>query len=329
MNRTIRLRLIVIVATVLCICFFFNRIIYSIEPRSDISTDGLSLLLYSDSLNGRYCKTIHTALIFGLNDVRIIGKSIDYINVSVPDKKFEKIYSLHNELKSFEENKVIVFSDAYDVLFQGNFDSHKDKNSIMFNAEVNCWPFTHPHPSIYNCPQMQGDSYLKNRTEVPLACKMSKDKAEALGILNFERSAIYLNSGLSIGTARMYKKLLDATISLVNTLPALCKDDQGVFTWLYLQGYYGVTLDYERKLFVSANEKLFNFNFTTEKGLWSFNESLNYPTAIHFNGDKMYFDKFYSTLLFEKMDETVGNKFIYAHGKQVLFKDICPLVDYR
>ena len=287
-----------------------------------ITCNCVVLILFSDKLNHLYCRTIESALMAGIHDIRLIGISTNN-DANSRDNKFKKMFALLDELKeNHEDNDIVIFADAYDVLFQKNIDTYAS-DYVIFNGENKCWPFVHPHPSIYNCPLMQGDYYLDTK-KTPLACKMSAEKAEKLDV--HHGSSIFLNSGLSIGKVGVYKSILEAAISLVPTLPPLCHDDQGILAWLYLKDIdYKIRIDYEQKLLISANRIHRSFIFWTDKGLWSFNGT--FPIGIHFNGDKSHYHKFFENLkassMFDKNITYARNVSVY--GNQIKFEDFCPV----
>lgn len=283
----------------------------------------IKIILYLDSIDDirNHCLTIGSALYTGNNEIKLIFRR--------NESDTGKMRLFYNEMLLLNNNETVLISDGHSIIQRGiNENDHYDESQITFPTENGCWPFTHPHPSIYNCPLMQGEKYVQNRgKETPKACSMLREKAEKIDEVNKDRLSIYLNSGLSIGKVHQFKRLFNATIKLDSSLPALCKHYVGLLSWLYLQEEHGIQLDYDKKILVLANQNHLNFKFDYKTGLWMFGEGnkANNPVAIRFHGVEMYYDFFYHALhdYYSKRNTSIMDKTINVDGNNKTFRDVC------
>ena len=114
-----------------------------------------------------------------------------------------------------------------------------------------------------------------------------------------EERSIYLNSGLSVGVVANYSKLVKKSNEMVNTLPHLCIDDQGLVAWQMVTSEVPtIALDYTSTLLGSLNNR--KMKFDEQDGLmklWRYEQgsagtivdgdggSTVAPFMIHFNGN--------------------------------------------
>ena len=127
---------------------------------------------------------------------------------------------LREYIETLPENDVILFTDAYDVLYNDDLTSITERylsfrKTVVFAAEENCWP------------------------DNSLAPEFEKIECE------YKTKFQYLNSGLFIGVVSEIKKMLnDEDFSVENN-----GDDQLYYQNLFLSGKYDVCLDYEGYIF--------------------------------------------------------------------------------
>ena len=220
-----------------------------ITVSSDISHPG-----YKDFIETvKYNKIPHTVL--GL-DVEWRGT-----NMEGPGGG-QKINLLKEELSKWSEEKlsttIVLFTDSYDVLILGNIEEIKKKyyeamqlykqmNSVLFAAEVDCWP------------NKNLSKYYRN---------------------HFDSSYLYLNSGCFIGVgSNVYSLIKDSNVKDY-------EDDQLYYTKQYLNVCHKktISIDYMCRLFQTLNNSLCNINICS-KGI--FNVALSCrPLILHGNGDK-------------------------------------------
>jgi hypothetical protein len=148
----------------------------------------------------------------------------------------------------------------------------------------------------------------------------------------------YLNTGLSVGVASLYGTIWNATADLLNTLPALCLDDQGVMQWLMVQKSAPISIDYN--ISVLGSVRLTNFYFDEAKCLWRIDKrdaSIDYdfnqhksPALLHHNGPKTAVSKFRDRIVecmfrndHEKYVDFMANKTFFIDGIEKRFVDVC------
>ena len=135
----------------------------------------------------------------------------------------QKINFLKAYLQDISTNKLIIFTDSYDVICNNHInimiETYKSKfdNALVFGAETTCWP----EPSL-------ADKY-------PLVNVNNK----------------YLNSGNFIGWSDDIKKIIELPINNSD-------DDQLYYTHRFLESYNGkintsIVLDYSNEMFFCLN----------------------------------------------------------------------------
>ena len=75
---------------------------------------------------------------------------------------------------------------------------------------------------------------------------------------------IYFNSGVSVGTAGLYRKLFQKAVQSTLELPSLCLEDQGILGWLYASKELPISLDFNSELLSTTQIdrlKYFDFNY--------------------------------------------------------------------
>ena len=188
-------------------------------------------------------------------------------------KKWEgydmKINELYNYLKTLNENDIVCFFDAYDVLF---CNSQEKLKSMFLELEED-------HNIIIGCHEPPGrviDYYMNNIYNYDYSSKIpTKYK--------------YLCSGTIIGRAKYLKQALE----LHDTKYA---DDQVFWNYLYREHEeLKIELDYKNKLFFTSSPPKNIINFVTN---YSNNDDLEFngkniinkytnttPVLIHSPGD--------------------------------------------
>ena len=344
------------------------------EPDQDFSfwvhlNDSLQLFAFSDKVNEDVCISVESALMAGWT-YQLVGPTVTIPKHNGLDAKSLKIHVLAILLSSLPKQTTLVFADAMDVLYQqpaSDFLKYLmkytkyDDGYIIFSSEKNCWPFNRSNKKTYHCPLMQGLQWKANTNEPALGCKLEESRYNSVKDrktfnLNqskewIEEKSIYLNSGLSVGIVSNYSKVISKSNEMINSLPSLCIDDQGLLAWQMVHSDNPpITLDYSSYIFASLNNR--EFYFDENDGLlklWKYEnhqnignqidnmtlEMITIPFMIHFNGngkaenafnktrDKVinwkrnkYGDKFTQDLLLKN-----GN--FYVDGIRKKYEDVC------
>lgn len=164
----------------------------------------------------------------------------------------QKVNLLRNYLKKLNKNKLIIFTDSYDVIANNNLEHFYNNynlyyvNKIVFGSETSCWP--------------------------------NKNLASEYPSFNNNKN-IYLNSGNFVGYKDDLLKIMEKEIQDDD-------DDQEYFTHYFLESiknsHNNIALDYDYYLFVCLND-CDNYKLDNYKSCLLM-ENQNRPTFIHGNG---------------------------------------------
>lgn len=316
--------------------------------------DKLQLFGYASEINHAVCVTMETAALAGWT-FQLVGPSLDTPTlplISSADKKQAKLYVLRSIVTSLPPDTFVVFSDTFDMSFQTSMEYfssrmstlHKTKaaeGKIIYGTESNCWPFKRVSDDFY-CPLMQGEEYLQahkgeyvagvnsdqDSDPRPLGCHKQIEAAPH-GANRF----IYLNSGISVGSALSYRTFLDILFTVWDELPDTCREDQGAVAWVMVNSSASTTsggppivLDYELALFLNHYES--HLAFDQSQGAWVLDaatlKDFNYfplSPVIHHAGDKSDHTRFRDALFRHaflgnhlKRDAFFKNATIYVDG---------------
>ncbi len=172
-----------------------------------------------------------------------------------------KINLLKNFLDNMNDNKLIVFTDCYDVIMNNNINILIEKYKRLFNGkivfagETSCWP----------------DKNLELR--YPYSTKNILTR--------------FLNSGVFIGYSNDIKNILMTEIINNN-------DDQLYYTYKFFE-HENIVIDYNCELFLCLNGLTEKIHIDKEKSCILYNN--NRPTFIHGNGPeniKIFFNNIIS-----------------------------------
>jgi len=190
----------------------------------------------------------------------------------------QKIILLKKYLDKITDDKLIIFTDSYDVVANDNLMflllkyNELYKNKIVFASEPFCWP----------------DESLKEK--YPTALYKNK----------------YLNSGLFMGMSNDVKKMLsDCDIKPTD-------DDQLFYTNKYLDSLNnskGICIDYKNRLFMCMNGQQHRIRISDKQYIYD-NISKERPVFIHANGDldiKFLFNHF-TNICYSFWNPTYGYK---------------------
>ena len=185
-------------------------------------------------------------VILGLNDAWSGG------DMSAGQGGGQKVNFLKRYLQDISTNKLIIFTDSYDVICNNHvqflLEKYKEKFSgkIVFGAETSCWP----------------DKALA--TEYPIVDVKNK----------------FLNSGNFIGWSDDIKKIIEIPIENRD-------DDQLYYTHRFFESLNGaidikIVLDYYNELFFCLNGETNNYALEKNKSCLTIRNKR--PAFIHGNG---------------------------------------------
>lgn len=184
---------------------------FTVHPIT-IGTDRMKCIPLNDSaaLHSVYPKNLGTNVDWEGTDMSGMGGG-------------HKVNLLRNHLKTLPDHDVVLFTDAYDVLYNADIKEITTRylgfnTKVLFSAEADIWPDATLADSFLNLPNKLETKYQ------------------------------YLNSGTFIGQVAELKSMLeDSDVSNEG-------DDQLFYQQLFLSGKYDAKLDYEGYLF-QCNER--------------------------------------------------------------------------
>lgn len=207
---------------------------------------------------------------FNIDELRLIDVEWEGGDLSNRTGGGQKILEFHKELKHYFDNKfiddndIVIFTDAYDVIFNDDAGTIEERfigfnKKILFAAERYCWP----------------------------DINLSKDMDNIFLDSDFsdENCPKYLNSGLYIGRAKDIMSMLDTIKVDYNTTNE--SDDQELFQKYFIANNNDVGLDYESYIFQCLGNTL-----DDEVIIQNNKQILNTitrccPCVVHANGNSM------------------------------------------
>ncbi len=196
----------------------------------------------------RYLSSCH---LFGYHPV-ILGLGTDWKggNMALGPGGGYKINLLKQYLDKLDSNRLILFTDCYDVIANDNINilikkyTEKFSPNTVFATEVSCWP----------------DINLADKYPAPCQSGVRSK---------------YLNSGLFIGHSDQIKLMINNDIKNRD-------DDQLAYTKYFLEHVDKVSLDYQQDLFLCLNGVTSKVKTDNRKGCILLNKQR--PAFIHGNG---------------------------------------------
>jgi GR25 family glycosyltransferase involved in LPS biosynthesis len=251
---------------------------FNVHPIT-IGTDRMKCIPLNDSaaINGVYPKNLGTNVDWKGTDMSGIGGG-------------HKVNLLRDHLKTLPDNDVVLFTDAYDVLYNSSIEEITTRylgfnTKILFSAEADIWPDASLADSFENLPENIGTKYQ------------------------------YLNSGTFIGQVGELKEMLDDSDVSDDG------DDQLFYQKLFLSGKYDAKLDYEGYLF-QCNEGKVGYD-----GVNLYNPLTNCcPCIYHGNGGeeaKVKFDEIHT-----KIAKNIPDLYLPTHNKIDIIEDDMFVVDF-
>lgn len=209
----------------------------------------------------RFCRAVESAVRHNFNLV-ILGWGLPWKGLS------QKLEAAHEYAASLPSNDLLLFTDAFDVLFSASPSYIEEKffmqnYTILFSAECGCWP--HLMEDRAAC----FDKYPQSPTPYR-----------------------YLNSGSWVGKASLAAEMLAEVIRKAGN-DFRNANDQKLVADMYISGKYGIQLDFYNNIFQSMHMTLdaplpycnprpdiiLNSNNT-----WYNKRTKATPAVFHFNG---------------------------------------------
>ena len=214
----------------------------------------------------RFCRSLESAIAHNVS-ISLLGWNIPWKGLS---QKLEAVYRLATSLPPHD---VVLFTDAYDIMFADSEKSIlnnfvKMNATIMFSAECGCWPHI-----------------MENREVCFTGYPRSPTKSR------------YLNSGAWIGYAGDAAKMLHAIIQEAGNSFENA-NDQKLAADMYIEERFGIKLDFFNRIFQAMHYTLDDplpYCYPrkeleiTQQGKWRNKATKSKPAVFHFNGRQNYF----------------------------------------
>ena len=246
------------------------------SPTMSPSSSKIHAVTYAShgGRDDRFCRAVESAI---RNDVDLIilGWGLKWLGLS------QKLEAAHSYAKSLPANDVILFTDAFDVLFADSGTSIHRKflnltteldSTIIFSAECGCWPHIIEDIPLLNTGRKQETTCFGKYPRSPTPYR-------------------YLNSGTWIGYANASAEML-AQVMMEAGKDFGNANDQKLVADMYMDGRHGIKLDFYNVLFQSmhmTSSPLAECNpqndvRLTPNGTWINQRTHAQPTVFHFNG---------------------------------------------
>jgi hypothetical protein len=293
---------------------------HTIDPTlSDTGSRKLHAVTYAShsGRDDRFCRAIESAIRNKI-DIIILGWNTPWKGLS------QKLEAAMKYAKSLPVDDVILFTDAFDVLYTQSSTTiwnrfQEFNSSLIFSAECGCWPHVAEDPAI--C--------LKKYPPSPTPYR-------------------YLNSGTWIGYSGSAWRMLDEVIKEAGQ-DFTNANDQKLIADLYINGRFGIQLDYFTKLFQSMHltmdpplpycspaEDLVSPKDRQPGSSWYNKKTKSPPAVFHFNGggkryhldmeSKMWYkDKKYNTAKeLERLKSHLVSIPNEDAQRRIRFDQLCP-----
>ena len=228
-------------------------------------------------------------------------------------------------LTSIPDDDVVLFVDAFDVLFQlTTYDIQQryealGRPDLLVMTENNCWP-----------PQLRAEGYCDKYPPHPIAHRTVKPNR-------------FLNSGAYIGRAWYIRQLQFAYIDHKHELMnhTFSDDDQGFFALAMLDfnSTYHLSLDYMNTIFMSLHNAYQDVTLVEQRDgtkIYFDNQGLTAPAMFHFNGEgkdhmqdmfrtQWFVNSVTSRIIDENTWETITETLVGVDhlGTNVPYKELC------
>ena len=195
----------------------------------------------------------------------MFGGKVNYIIKKKWKGYYTKITEISNIINSLNDNDLLLFIDAYDVIINSNelekevLEKFKSYDcDILLGSELNCFP-----------------KYLKS----------DMDKIHSEKNNNVNNNNKYINSGGYVGYVKDIKKIF--AWKSYNDIIKICErgGDQTYFMKYYIENYNKVNIKLDTKSLIFQNMWLISWrDVYFREGRFFNNVLYSYPCFIHFNG---------------------------------------------
>lgn len=209
----------------------------------------------------RFCRSVESA-IRNHYDLVILGWKVPWKGLS------QKLEAAHQYASSIPPDDLLLFTDAFDVLYTAEAPSVMDvfyrrNYSLLFAGECGCWPHVMDNPQ---------------------ACVTGYPKAPT--------PYRYLNSGTWIGYAKNAAAMLEEVIKEAGS-DFKNANDQKLVADMFISGKHNIALDYWAEIFQSMHRTdppplpscnpFSDMELTTQRR-WRNKRTNTLPAVFHFNG---------------------------------------------
>ncbi len=235
----------------------------TITATSSFASPSLHAVTYAShgGRDDRFCRAVESS-IRNKFELVILGWKKPWRGLS------QKLEAAHEYASKLPSRDIIMFTDAFDVLFTGNKATVVENflsfnTEIVFSAECGCWP--HVMENSRDC----FDRYPPSPTPYR-----------------------YLNSGTWIGYANTATEMLAVVMKEAGSNFANA-NDQKLIADLYMSGRFNIKLDFYNKIFQSMHMTLDPplpycnpvSDMTIDAShTWKNTRTHSTPSIIHFNG---------------------------------------------
>jgi hypothetical protein len=250
---------------ILIIYIIYNLFNKNIE-NFKVITDDKDIIFYSYGTEYDKFKTLVKSATANNINIHMDGIGDKWIDYSNKLKNFNKF------LENVDDNKIVMFIDAYDVILFDNAENMKTKflefnKPLVFSAEIYSWP------------DKDINKYYPEKT------KNEKFR--------------YVNSGTYMGYAKELKEMLNTFREKnynCDTYPDKINynsDDQRCLTYYYLNNIDKIGLDHKQKIWslcAGTNKE----DYDIIKYSYLYNKITNEKSSIlHINGSEQWYKELY------------------------------------
>ena len=294
----------------------------SVEEQLATCRDGFVALTYAShgGRDDRFCRAMESAIRNGI-DLHVLGWGVPWEGLA------QKVTAARRVAAGLPEDCVVLFTDAFDVLFTDTVPNILRKfeaigHPLVYSAECGCWP---------GVMVDRGRSCVEEYPPSPTPFR-------------------YLNSGSYIGRAATIASFLRAVTERAAERGKQGSGfhklrDQELSTDMFLNGgreMFNMTLDYHTALFQTMhtiNDNTLvpncdpNAHLRNEDGVYINTLTKNQPAVFHFNGSgkkkhlvmegKAWW-KHRPDAVTEEAKEKVRSTELIFHDRRRRFDDVCP-----
>jgi len=233
----------------------------------------------------RFCRAIESAVRHNVSVV-VLGWGVKWTGLS------QKLEAAHAYASSLSPKDIILFTDAFDVMYATGLEPLKRnflgfKADIVFGAECGCWPHIMINESL--CFSAANGGYPASPTPYR-----------------------YLNSGTWMGYSDRASEMLLKVIQEAGA-NFTGANDQELMANFYMAGRFGIKLDFSNKLFQSMHMTLEppfsrcfpheDVKLDEETRMFYNSRTGSFPSIFHFNGGGKLFHLRYEKKMWYKKTE--------------------------